>query len=155
TATVAQSIDQLETYSRDASDGTKVVSLDDVQEASDRASDALDDALPDDWKESDAEADLDLVGISLDQMEAAVTAHERDRAEQARLAAYAFFEFGPELQLKALDPHLVNEIEGLVWYGAEGKDGLAQLIADDAPIADVRETRSALDDRLDEARDAV
>ena len=66
-------------------------------------------------------------------MEAAVSAGEHDQAEQARLTAYAFFEFGPEIKLRAFDPQLVAEVEGLVWYGARASDGLAELIADDAP----------------------
>ena len=77
------------------------------------------------------EADFDLIEISLDQMEAAVSASEREQAEQARLSAYAFFEFGPEIKLRAFDPALVAEVEGLMWYGARGVDGLAELIAGD------------------------
>ena len=80
--------------------------------------------FPDEWKESDTEADFDLVAISLDQMEAAVNAGEREQAEQARLSAYAFFEFGPERLLRRLDPQLTTEIEGLIWYGARGTEGL-------------------------------
>ena len=45
-------------------------------------------------------------------MQAAVSASERDQAEQARLSAYAFFEFGPEITLRAFDPALVAEVEG-------------------------------------------
>ena len=85
-------------------------------------------------------------------MEAAVSAGERDQAEQARLSAYAFFEFGPEIKLRAFDPQLVAEVEGLVWYGARGDDGLAELIADGAGSREVRETRLVLDEALDEAR---
>ena len=117
-----------------------------------RASETLERIFPEEWKESSDEADYDLVEISLDQLEAAVSAGERGQAEQARLSAYAFFEFGPELKLRAFDPGLVAEIEGLVWYGAGGNAGLAQLIADGAPIAEVRETRIALEEELDTAR---
>ena len=74
-------------------------------------------------------------------MEAAVNAGEPQTAEQARLTAYAFFEFGPEIKLRAFDPGLALEVEGLIWYGAEGEAGLAQLIADDAGINEIRETR--------------
>ena len=51
------------------------------------------------------------------------------KAEQARLEAYAFFEFGPERRLKAFDPGLAIEVEGLIWFGARDKPGLAELIA--------------------------
>ena len=90
--------------------------------------------------------------ISLDQMEAALNASEPQTAEQARLTAYAFFEFGPEVKLRAFDPGLATEVEGLMWYGARGEDGLAQLIADGAGARDVRTTRLVLDDALEDAR---
>jgi high-affinity iron transporter len=111
--------------------------------------------FPEEWKETDTEADFDLVEISLDQMQAAVSAGEKDQAEQARLTAYAFFEFGPELQLRALDPQLVAEVEGLVWYGARGEEGLAQLIASGATSDEVRETRLALDEALEQSKGVV
>ncbi|MGH2923824.1 MAG: FTR1 family protein, partial [Solirubrobacterales bacterium] len=68
------------------------------------------------------------------------------------MTAYAFFEFGPERFLNSLDPQLVAEIEGLVWYGARGKQGLAELIANDGSGRDIRDTRLTLDEALDEAR---
>ena len=73
-------------------------------------------------------------------------------AEQARLAAYGFFEFGPELKLRAFDTQLALEIEGLIWYGANGDAGLANLVADNAPLSDIRETRVDLDEKLADAR---
>jgi high-affinity iron transporter len=154
-AEVDAAINELDTITQAANEGTAVAPLDRVEEIEGSASDSLDRIFPEEWKESDAESDLDLVGISLDQMEAAVSAGERDRAEQARLAAYAFFEFGPELQLRATAPSLVNSVEGLVWYGADGHDGLAQLIASGASAREVRDTRIALDERLEESRNAV
>jgi high-affinity iron transporter len=42
------------------------------------------------------DSDYDLIALTLDRMEAAVGAGQRRQAEQARLEAYAFFEFGPE-----------------------------------------------------------
>ena len=108
---------------------------------------------PEDWLESSSEADFDLVDISLDQMEAAVSAGEQAQAEQARLSAYAFFEFGPERLLRALDPQLTQEIEGLIWFGANDTPGLAELIADeDTTAGDVRDTRLVLDESLEQAR---
>ena len=52
------------------------------------------------------ESDYDLIAITLDRMEAAVGAGQYRQAEQARLEAYAFFEFGPERRLKPFDPGL-------------------------------------------------
>jgi high-affinity iron transporter len=84
-------------------------------------------------------------------MEAAAGAGRYRQAEQARLEAYAFFEFGPERRLKAFDPSLGFDIEGLVWFGAAGKNGLATLIADRAPHREIHETRLTLDDKLADA----
>jgi high-affinity iron transporter len=81
-------------------------------------------------------------------MEAAVGAGEYHQAEQARLEAYAFFEFGPELSLRSIAPQIAAEVEGLVWFGADGKPGLATLIAKRGPRRDVHETRVALDEAL-------
>ena len=63
------------------------------------------------------------------------------QAEQARLEAYAFFEFGPERRLRALDPGLAVDVEGLIWYGAGDQPGLATLIAERAAAA--RDPRDA------------
>jgi high-affinity iron transporter len=154
-ATVETALADLERYSHEANEGVAVADLEDVEAAHDRASDALDGMFPDEWKESDSEADFDLIEISLDQMEAAVNAGEREQAEQARLSAYAFFEFGPERFLNSVDPQLVAEVEGLVWYGARDKEGLAELIANDGSGRDIRDTRLTLDEALEEARQAT
>ena len=113
-----------------------------------RASDAIDDLLPDEWKQDDAQSDFDLIELTLDRMEAAVGAGEYAQAEQSRLEAYAFFEFGPELSLRSIAPAVVGKVEGLVWFGADGKEGLAKLIARKKPRRDVHETRLALDEAL-------
>ena len=75
------------------------------------------------------ESDFDLIDLTLDRVDAAVAAGEWKQAEQARLEAYAFFEFGPELRLKAFDPQLSADVEGLVWFGARGEKGMASLIS--------------------------
>ena len=85
-----------------------------------RRSTDVDGSSPRSGPKSTDEADYDLVDISLDQLEAAVSAGDPQAAEQARLTAYAFFEFGPEIKLRAFDPGLALEIEGLIWYGADG-----------------------------------
>jgi high-affinity iron transporter len=150
--TVLASLDTLDRINADANEGRDVAPLEDVEAAHEEASDALEDMMPSEWKESDTEADFDLIEISLDQMEAAVNAGEREQAEQARLSAYAFFEFGPERLLNSLDPQLVAEVEGLVWYGARGHDGLAELISTDGSGRDIRETRLTLDEALEESQ---
>ena len=84
-------------------------------------------------------------------MEAAAGAGQYRQAEQARLEAYAFFEFGPERRLRSFDPGLALDIEGLIWFGAAGQDGLAKQIAQRAPRRAIRETRLALDGKLADA----
>ena len=145
-------LDELSGYLDDANEGGTVVPLETIEDAHDRATALIDESFPAEWKESSDEADYDLVQISLDQMEAAVSAGQPQTAEQARLTAYAFFEFGPEIKLKAFDPGLTTEIEGLLWYGARGFDGLASQIADGAGARDIRTTRIELDDALEDAQ---
>ena len=60
--------------------------------------------MPAAWKKPTDDSDYDLIALTLDRMEAAVGAGQRRQAEQARLEAYAFFEFGPERRLKSIDP---------------------------------------------------
>jgi high-affinity iron transporter len=122
-----------------------------IEDETKRVEDALNAAMPEPWKEGTDESDYDLIALTLDRMEAAAGAGQYQQAEQARLEAYAFFEFGPERRLKAFDPGLAIEIEGLVWFGAHGQKGLATLIADRAPRRDLREARRALDDKLADA----
>jgi high-affinity iron transporter len=119
-----------------------------VERVTARAEAGLDRLYPAAWKKSTDESDYDLIDLTLDRMEAAVGAGEYDTAEQARLEAYAFFEFGPERRLKAFDPGLALDVEGLIWFGARERPGLAELIAGRAPRRDVKRTRLALDEAL-------
>ncbi len=152
-AEIEAALVELEAISKAANEGGEVASQDEIESFHETASAGFEEMAPEEWLESSSEADFDLVDISLDQMEAAVSAGEREQAEQARLSAYAFFEFGPERLLRALDPALTQEIEGYVWFGANGTAGLAELIADDDTTArDVRDTRLVLDEALEQAR---
>ena len=136
----------------DAQQGKAVVPQEDLDRASERAAAEFERISPEEWSEGGDEADYELVDISLDQLEAAAGAGRYQEAEQARLAAYGFFEFGPELKLRAFDTQLALEIEGLIWYGASGDRGLANLVADNAPLNEIRETRLDLDEKLADAR---
>ncbi len=135
-----------------AQQGGAVAPQEELDAARDRAAEAFEGAAPQEWTEPGEEADYELVDISLDQLEAAAGAGQYGAAEQARLAAYGFFEFGPELKLRAFDPQLALKIEGLIWYGADGSKGLAALVADKAPVPEIRETRLDLDEELADAR---
>ena len=150
TAEVERALERLGTYVEDAGSGRRIVSEDDVEETHEQASERLDELFPEEWKEDDSQSDFDLIDLTLDRLEAAVGAGEYRQAEQARLEAYAFFEFGPELSLRSIAPEVVAQVEALVWFGADGKDGLAKLIANESPSREVRETRLALDEALEE-----
>ena len=150
TAEVERALEGLRVYVEDAGERRRVVDEDQVESAHEQAAEALDELIPEEWSEDDSQSDFDLIALTLDRMESAVSAGEYTQAEQARLEAYAFFEFGPELSLRSIAPQVVAEVEGLVWFGAEGKDGLAKLIAQRRSGREVRETRLALDDALEE-----
>jgi high-affinity iron transporter len=128
-----------------------VPEADAVEAETQRVEDALGAAMPEAWKEGTDESDYDLIALTLDRMEAAAGAGRYQQAEQARLEAYAFFEFGPERRLKAFDPGLALEVEGMMWFGAGEQPGLAKLIANRAPRRELREARLALDERLADA----
>ncbi|HEX6026733.1 MAG TPA: FTR1 family protein, partial [Solirubrobacter sp.] len=122
-----------------------------VEAVTARADRALRDAMPSAWTEKTDESDYDLIALTLDRMEAAAGAGQYRQAEQARLEAYAFFEFGPERRLRSFDQGLALDIEGLMWFGAAGHDGLAKQIAQRAPRREIRETRLELDRKLGDA----
>jgi high-affinity iron transporter len=152
TATAAEGLDRLGRLvgvAAERHDG--VPTAEEVEAETKRVEDALNGAMPEPWKAGTDESDYDLIALTLDRMEAAAGAGQYRQAEQARLEAYAFFEFGPERRLKAFDPGLALEVEGLMWFGAAGEAGLAKLIADRAPRRELREARLVLDERLADA----
>ena len=77
-----------------------VLRTDDVKAIATQAEDSLKASMPKPWLEPTDESDYDLIALTLDRMEAAVGAGQYHQAEQARIEAYAFFEFGPERRLK-------------------------------------------------------
>ena len=145
-------IDELGEIVGEATEKTEGVRpADDVEALTKRIQDDLAATMPEQWQEPNDESDYDLIALTLDRLEAAVGAQQYQQAEQARLEAYAFFEFGPERRLKSFDPGLATDVEGLVWFGAVGKPGLATLIADRAPRREIHETRLVLDEKLADA----
>ena len=81
--------------------------------ATERTDAALRAAMPSAWLEETDESDYDLIALTLDRMEASAGAGQYRQAEQARLEAYAFFEFGPERRLKSFDPGHGDRHRGL------------------------------------------
>jgi high-affinity iron transporter len=138
-----------------AAAGRQVAEPDTVQAATDEAIGLIDSLYPDEWKDAGSTADFDVISATLDRLEAAVAAGQFAQAEQARLEAYAFFEFGPEQRLRGLAPDLFIRVEGLFWYGGDGHAGLAQLVKRKADPAELAGTREALDVALADAESAV
>ena len=125
----------------DASRGGAVAAEDVVEAHVAEALDLAEGIFPDEWQDAGAAADFDVIRTSLDRVVGAVRAGEYGSAEQARLEAYAFFEFGPEQRLRGLAPDLFIRTESLFWYGADGFPGLAQLIRRKASPEEVMATR--------------
>ena len=155
TAVVESAIDQLGTYVEEAQEGGSVASQEQMERAHGRASDTLEKLIPEEWTLDDSQSDFDLIALTLDRLESAAGAGQYQQAEQARLEAYAFFEFGPELSLRSIAPDITARVEGLVWFGADGEEGLATLIADKKPRRDVHATRLALDQALEDGAGAL
>jgi high-affinity iron transporter len=108
--------------------------------------------LPAEWRQTNTDADLDVLASVLDQVEAAVASRQYDMAESARLEAYAIFDFGPEPRLLAFAPDMVARIDGLFWHGYAGQMGLAEALAAKASPEEIRAIRLALDQSLAEAQ---
>ncbi|HST40366.1 MAG TPA: FTR1 family protein [Conexibacter sp.] len=152
TAAIAEQLDRLGAMVDEATKRKEgVTPSGDVEELTGQIEDGLEAIMPQAWQEATDESDYDLIALTLDRMEAAAGAGQYQQAEQARLEAYAFFEFGPERRLKAFDPGLALDVEGLIWFGALDQDGLATLIADRASRRDIHETRIVLDEKLGDA----
>jgi high-affinity iron transporter len=122
-----------------------------VEALTTRVENGLKASMPKAWTRKTDESDYDLIALTLDRMEAAAGAGQYRQAEQARLEAYGFFEFGPERRLRSFDQGLALDIEGLIWFGAAGHDGLATQIAQRASRREIRETRLVLDRKLGDA----
>jgi high-affinity iron transporter len=146
---------ELGTHLDAATQGRAVAPPETIEATAEEALDLAERIFPDEWKDAGAAADFDVIRTSLDRVVNAVRAGEYATAEQARLEAYAFFEFGPEQRLRGLAPDLFARTEGLFWYGAEDLAGLAQLIRRKASVEEVAASREALDRALAESEAAV
>lgn len=152
TAKVAVALEELRVILNNVQQGGKIETEAKVEQITNNAIAELKAEAPPAWSEKTDESDFDLINLTLDRMDAAINQGQWAAAEQARLETYAFLEFGPELKLNAFDPHLSLELEGLIWYGAQGEKGLATLIANHADRQQVRPTRLALDKSLAQAQ---
>lgn len=139
----------------DAGRGGTVASPDDVRATTDLALDLVSVLYPDSWKEAAKTADFDVISVTLDRLQAAAAVGDWKQAESARLEAYGIFELGPEQRLRGLAPSLFQEIEGYFWYGAEGHDGLVQLIKRRSTAQQLAATRAVLDEALGRAQERI
>ena len=155
TRSVQRALAGLDTRLGDAERGTAVADPGEVESLAKTATSALDDVYPDDWKAGTAEADFDVIATLLKKVSALAVAGDLRRAESSRLEAYATFELGPEQRLRGLAPSLFQRVEGLFWYGADGHDGLAQLLRQNASADELAETMAALDLALRESAEAI
>lgn len=130
----------------------RVTPVAEIEEATTAVTAALQDLFPAEWLERNSDADFDVLTSVLDQMETAVRADDYELAESSRLEAYAIFDFGPEPRLQAFAPPLVAQIDGLFWQGYNGRSGLAQAIALQAPPEEIAAIRAELDAALAEAQ---
>ena len=112
----------------DTERGTRIAAPQAVEATAAKALASLDTTYPEEWKGDNTQADFDVIATLLQKVGAAVAAGDYRRAESSRLEAYATFELGPEQHLRGLAPSLFQRVEGLFWYGADGNDGLAQLV---------------------------
>ena len=154
TARIGVVVDELGSALALAARGEQVADPEQVEALAEEALALADGIFPEEWKDTEA-ADFDVIRTSLDRVEGAVAAGEWGKAEQARLEAYAFFEFGPEQRLRGLAPELFISVEGLFWYGEGDHAGLAQLITRKSAPEEVKATRAALDEALADAEAAV
>ena len=155
TRSVQRALAALDTRLGDAERGTAVADPGEVESYAKTATSALDDVYPDDWKAGTAEADFDVIATLLKKVSALAVAGDLRRAESSRLEAYATFELGPEQRLRGLAPSLFQRVEGLFRYGADGHDGLAQLLRQNASADELAGTMAALDLALRESAEAI
>jgi high-affinity iron transporter len=152
TADVGRRLAELDGILRAAQEQpAKVPTVDAVEKKAEKLDKVLAGIYPDAWEEQSTQGDFDLIQISLDRLEQQVAAGQYRQAEQTRIETYAILEFGPERRLNAFDPHLAADLEGLIWFGAKGHEGLATLVAGKAPRRDIKATRKALDTELENA----
>lgn len=130
---------------------TAVASHEEIQALTTQITALLNEIMPETWKKASPTADLDVIGSVLDSMEQAVAAGDYTLAESSRIEAYAILEVGPEARLRVFAPQLALHLENLFWYGTDTERGLAYLISNRAPLAEVKATRAKLDEGLKEA----
>lgn len=138
-----------------ASQKTSVAPPSDVRAQSEELTTLLKDIMPEAWQKQDSSADFDVIQEALTQMENAVKEGQYELAASARLEAYAILESGPEARLIAFAPQFKPILENLFWYGQDENKGLAYLIEQHAPLAEIQATSAELSRELVKAEQAL
>lgn len=107
--------------------------------------------VPQEWVTLSAGSDFDVIDTVLDQLAVALRAGQYDKAESARVEAYAILDSGIEQKLRGFQPELGNTIEVLFWHGTPDQPGLATLLGNHAPLAEVTKALGVLRAKLKEA----
>jgi high-affinity iron transporter len=155
TEQIASIFDNLEEQLTAASQKTSVASPANVRSRADELTTLLKEIMPAEWQKQDSSADFDVIQETLTQMENAVKEGQYELAASARLEAYAILESGPEARLVAFAPQFKPVLENLFWYGQDENKGLAYLIEQHAPLAEIQATRAALSSELVKAEKAL
>lgn len=155
TERIAVAFADLETQLLGAKDGSNVADLGQIEVNANIVTTLFTEITPAEWQQRDSGADFDIISTTLDNMENMVKAGDYAGAELVRLEAYAFLEIGPEAKLVVFAPQLKAPIEDMFWYGQGEHIGLAALIANKAPAAEIAATRAALDVQLQQAEIAL
>lgn len=148
TAAIRGQLDALGQALQATSAQTHVADPQAIEMAVDTLKSQLSALMPPKWLQTSSSGDFDVINSMLDQMETAVRSGEYDLAESARLEAYAVLESGPEAKLSILAPQAKIKIEDLFWNGQDEKKGLAYLIAQQAPLVEIKTSRQALSTEL-------
>ncbi|MEA5079976.1 MAG: FTR1 family protein [Anaerolineaceae bacterium] len=119
-----------------------------IQKVADSLQSQLNAIMPAEWLQASSSGDFDVIDSMLNQMETATRSGEYELAESARLEAYAVLESGPEAKLSVVAPQAKIVIEDLFWNGQGENKGLAYLIAQQAPLTEIKASRQALSAEL-------
>ncbi len=155
TAALVAHFTELDNQIQHAISGQEVVAPATVDATIAAINSQLQTTMPEAWLRRDNSADFDVIQTALDNMEAAVASGDYALAESARIDAYAILESGPEARIQAFAAQYKAPLEDLFWYGQGEEAGLAYLINEQADLATIQRSRTALNTQLNAAQAAV
>lgn len=114
--------------------------------------DELAQLLPAEWTKNATNGDFDVIYSVLDQIEPAVKQEQWQLAENARIEAYAILDSGIEKKLRGFTPDLAFRIETAFWVGEQDKPGLSVLLANRAPVSEIKSAIGRVRESLKEGQ---